>query len=152
MITMTDAQAAAAMRAHHSEMRDQLGRRVNELLATVSRGFDPAQSLGTVLEYLDTEVLPHAAAEEKALYPAGDAGRSALLVKAMRAEHVNLIEHVAYLRFASSAVDAVALSSAILALFESHLHKENELLIPSLVADPDVSLSVLLGGMHELLG
>lgn len=30
--------------------------------------------------------------------------------------------------------------------------KENELLIPALVADPDVSLGKLLVGMHELLG
>jgi hypothetical protein len=30
--------------------------------------------------------------------------------------------------------------------------KENDLLIPALVADPSVALGALLGGMHELLG
>ena len=32
-----------------------------------------------------------------------------------------------------------------LALFESHLSKENDLLIPVLVADPNVALGALLG-------
>jgi iron-sulfur cluster repair protein YtfE (RIC family) len=105
-----------------------------------------------VLDYLQNELLPHAAAEEKALYPAGDAGLTTLLVRSMRDEHENLIAHVEAFRDASDAIQAVALSSAILALFDSHLHKENDLLIPALQADPTVSLTELLGGMHELLG
>jgi hypothetical protein len=64
----------------------------------------------------------------------------------------NLIAHVAALRVAADGVEAVAISSAILALFESHLSKENDLLIPVLVADPNVAPGALLGGMHELLG
>jgi hypothetical protein len=96
--------------------------------------------------------LPHAPAEEAALYPAGDSGRTALLVRAMKDEHRNLIAHVAALRVAADGVEAVGISSAILALFESHLSKENDLLIPVLVTDPNVALGALLGGMHELLG
>jgi hypothetical protein len=40
----------------------------------------------------------------------------------------------------------------VLALFEAHLWKENELLVPALVADPSVDLGRLLSGMHELVG
>ena len=40
----------------------------------------------------------------------------------------------------------------MLALFESHLAKENDYLVPALVADPDVELGVLLEGMHALVG
>jgi hypothetical protein len=43
-------------------------------------------------------------------------------------------------------------ASTILALFEAHLWKEIELLIPTLVADPRVSLGELLSGLHELVG
>jgi hypothetical protein len=42
-------------------------------------------------------------------------------------------------------VTNVDAQSAILALFESHLSKENDLLIPVLVADPNVALGALLG-------
>lgn len=152
MTTMTDAQAAEAIRAHHDEMATELRRRVAAVGRAVRDGLSPTASREPVLEYLDSEVLPHAAAEERSLYPAGDAGLLALLVRSMRDEHDNLVGHVDRLRRASEAIEIVGISSAILALFESHLHKENELLIPALVSDPDVSLVTLLGGMHELLG
>lgn len=43
-------------------------------------------------------------------------------------------------------------ASAVLALFESHLSKENDLLLPALLMDPNVDLGELLAGMHELVG
>ena len=49
-------------------------------------------------------------------------------------------------------VEAATTGSAIQAIFESHLSKENDLLVPALVADPRVSLGELLDGMHELVG
>ncbi len=152
MMTMTDQQAADAMRAHHEAMATALRQRVAALGAAVQtrRGHVDAQS--SVLDYLESDLLPHAMAEEKALYPAGDRGPTAMLVHAMRDEHRNLVRHVDAYRAATDAIQAVGLSSAILALFDSHLTKENELLIPALVADERVSLVELLGGMHELLG
>jgi hypothetical protein len=70
----------------------------------------------------------------------------------MRDEHRNLIARVEELGTADDAVSAATLAAAIRALFESHLYKENELLVPALVADPSVSISELLAGMHELIG
>ncbi len=152
MMTMTDPQAADAIRGHHDELAAGLRRRVAEVGAAVRDKGALGASGTDVLAYLDTEIIPHARAEDDALYPAGDTGRSALLVRAMRDEHINLIAHVEALRDTTNPVDVACAAAAILALFESHLHKENELLIPVLVEDPTVSLRTLLAGMHELLG
>lgn len=152
MSTMTDEQAAAAIRDHHAELATGLRDRVTGVGEAVRAGQSHASPQRALLDYLEGELVPHARAEEEALYPAGDAGATAMLVRSMRDEHVDLVKHVDALREAPDAVAAVALSSAILALFESHLHKENDLLIPALVEAPGVSLASLLAGMHELLG
>ena len=152
MITMSNTQAADAIRAHHTEMATSLRKRVAALGAAVQAQQGHFEQQKSVLDYLENELLPHAAAEEKTLYPAGDTGPTALLVRSMRDEHLNLIAHVDALGEASDAIQAVALSGAIVALFDSHLHKENDFLIPALQADPTISLAELLGGMHELLG
>ena len=152
MPTVTNVDAQSAITAHHAELQASLRERVLALRAEVQAGRSHTDPQRNVLDYLDSELLPHAAAEEAALYPAGDSGRTAMLVRAMKDEHRNLIAHVAALRVAADGVESVAISSAILALFESHLSKENDLLIPVLVADPNVALGALLGGMHELLG
>lgn len=152
MPNQTDAQAAAAIRAHHRELHDGLRSRVLVVEDTVRDARPHGDAQDSVLAYLDGELLPHAAAEEVALYPAGDIGAGELLVRAMRDEHRNLIAHVERLRTASDGITAVTTANAILALFESHLSKENDLLIPALLANPDISLATLLGGMHELVG
>jgi hypothetical protein len=150
--TLTDAEAAGAIREHHVELQDALRERVVALGHAVRAGqpHEPAQR--AVLAFLNAELLPHAAAEERSIYPAGARGLTALLVQAMLEEHRNLIAHVASLRESVEAIDAVANARVIQALFESHLSKENDLLLPALVADPSVSLGALLVGMHEILG
>jgi Hemerythrin HHE cation binding domain len=152
MPTLTDAGAAVAIREHHVELQAALRERVVALQDAVRDGHSHERLQRAVLAFLDTELLPHAAAEERSIYPAGDRGLTALLVQAMLEEHRNLIAHVASLRGSVEAIDAVADARVIQALFESHLSKENDLLLPALVADPSVSLGALLGGMHEILG
>lgn len=152
MTSQIDGEAAEAIRAHHGQLRAGLRDRVLALLDASRAGHAVDATQATVLAYLDEKLLPHAAAEEVALYPAGDVGGSALLVRAMREEHRNLVAHVDQLRTSGDGIGATATASAILALFESHLSKENDLLIPVLLANPDVSLHDLLGGMHELVG
>jgi len=145
-------EAAAAIRAHHEELAQGLLDRVAGLRAAArdARPFQ-AQRDG-VVAYLETEIVPHAAAEERTLYRAADSGPAAQLVDAMRAEHRDLLGRVEGLGDASDAIDAVSGASAIEALFLSHLGKENDRLIPALLAMPDVSLGELLAGMHELVG
>ena len=72
MPTLTDAESAGAIREHHAELRDTLRERVAALRHAVQAGrpHEPAQR--AVLTFLDTELLPHAAAEERSIYPAGD--------------------------------------------------------------------------------
>jgi Hemerythrin HHE cation binding domain len=147
-----DMEAAAAIRAHHDELRDTLRVCVGDLRDAVRAGRAHEVSERAVIGYLEDDLLPHAAAEEAALYPAGDTGLTALLVRAMREEHKGIVANVGRLRGAADGLEAVATASAILALFEAHLWKENELLIPALVADPNVSLGELLSGLHELVG
>jgi iron-sulfur cluster repair protein YtfE (RIC family) len=151
-LTTTNQHAADAIREHHAELAATLRERVTALMVVAQAQQPHADAHQAVVQFLDTELLPHAHAEEQALYPAGDTGPTAMLVRSMRDEHVNLVAHVDSLRTEADAVAAACAASAILALFESHLHKENDLLIPALVADPSISLADLLGGMHELLG
>ena len=152
MPTLTDAESAGAIREHHVELQDALLERVVALQDAVRDGHSHERLQRATLAFLDTELLPHAAAEERSIYPAGDRGVTAMLVHAMLDEHRNLIARVAGLRKSTDAIEAVGIASAILALFESHLSKENDLLLPALMADPSVSLGELLGGMHEILG
>jgi iron-sulfur cluster repair protein YtfE (RIC family) len=152
MPTPTDGESANAIRAHHAELQAALRERVVALRDAVRSGQAPQPAQRAVLAFLDTELLPHAAAEERSIYPAGDRGMTAMLVQAMLAEHRNLIAHVAGLRESADATEAVGSATAIQALFESHLSKENDLLLPALMADPSVSLGELLGVMHEILG
>lgn len=151
-MSMTNEEAAAAIRAHHAELRQGLVDRVAAVEQSVRRGEWHAEAQRGVVDFLEGELLPHASAEERALYPAGEAGPTAMLVRSMRDEHGDLVSRVAALREATDAVTVASAASAILALFESHLHKENDLLIPALVTDPQVSLQDLLAGMHELVG
>lgn len=150
--TMTDAEAAAAIRAHHEELAGELRRRAAAVGAAARGDLPHAAAQGRLLEHLDGELLPHAAAEEATIYAAGDSGPLSMLVRAMRDEHVDIIGRVGALRAATDRVEVVGLTAAVLVLFESHLHKENDLLVPALVDDPSVSLGALLEGMHELVG
>ena len=151
-MTMADEQAAEAIRAHHAELEGEFRRQVTNLEETVRRGEWHGERQKALLEFLEDELIPHALAEETTLYAAADTGLSALLVRAMRDEHRNLVRRVEKLREATDAVTVATDAAATLALFESHLSKENDLIIPALVADPSVSLDTLLAGMHELVG
>ena len=152
MTTDPDRRAADPIRTHHDELHEAVRRRVEALIlaADAGRGVDDARR--AVLDVLDGEIIPHAKAEEAALYPAGDTPTAALLVRAMREEHRALIGRVDRLRDATAPAVAAGHAAAVLALLESHLWKENELLVPAILGDPSTSLAELLAGMHELIG
>jgi hypothetical protein len=97
--------------------------------------------------------VPHALAEERTLYPV--AARhlgGALLVEGMVGEHAVIQALVEELETAGSMVRAAAAARALAAVLETHVAKENELVLPLLVGVPGVSLATLLGDVHELLG
>jgi uncharacterized protein (DUF2249 family) len=150
-----DARAAEAVEQHHAQMAGALAARVEALVtAAAGRDEDAARSATSdLVGWCEDDLVPHALAEEKAMYPAAQAkpeGR--LLVEGMLAEHQTITGLVHLLRTTEDPVRAAASAKALQVAFEGHLAKENELVLPLLVAAPDVSVAELLGGMHELLG
>ena len=155
----SDAAAVHAVERHHAELAGALTAHVEALLNAVGgvagSGVDAVEpARGRLVGFCTAELLPHAAAEEGSLYPAAATYEPArLLVEAMVAEHRVLVEGlVEEIRTAEGPVRAAAAGNALRVLFEVHLTKENDLILPLVAADPNVSVSEILADMHELLG
>jgi uncharacterized protein (DUF2249 family) len=149
-----DARAAEAVEQHHAQLAGTLALKV-ESLAAVARAGRPLdhEVRADLVGWCRDELVPHALAEETTLYAAAaERPEARLLVEAMLAEHRVIVGLVEDLERVSDAVDAATLARALRAVFEVHLAKENDQVLPLLVAAPDVSVADLLGGMHELLG
>src|SRR5665647_2193150 len=150
-----DAQAVDAVKDHHAQLAGALAVQVEGLVDAASRGDQPgaAATAEALVRWCQAELIPHALAEEQAMYPkAHEDPRARLLVDAMLAEHRALVELVEAIRNATGPVRAAANAQALRTLFESHLVKENEQILPLLAGSSEVSLADILGGMHELLG
>ena len=147
-----EAAAAEKVEQHHAEMAGRLDLLTGRLVAAVDAdGAEDARQ--ELLGWLRHELVPHAAAEEETLYPAAaQLPESRLLVEAMLAEHELIHRLVADLEGASAPVAAAATAKALETVFDSHLAKENDQLLPTLVASSRFSVARMLEGMHELLG
>jgi uncharacterized protein (DUF2249 family)/iron-sulfur cluster repair protein YtfE (RIC family) len=151
-VTTPQDQTIAAIYAHHQ----QLALAVSSASVLVT---DAAERLGDCGRYRDKfvalmrdEVMPHAAAEERTLYAAGAEGeRTGLLVRAMIDEHHRLAGLVDELSAARTPVSMSTAAASLRSMFDAHLVKENDILLPALVAD-GVDLAQMLAGMHEILG
>lgn len=155
--SQADAAAVDAVEEHHAHLADELAALVEALLAaasTTSSNIELAQiARQRLVEFCATQLMPHAEAEERALYPAAAQDpRAKLLVESMIAEHRMLRLLVDEVAATTRPVAAAALAMALRVLFDVHLAKENELILPLVAADPAVSLAQILSGMHELLG
>jgi uncharacterized protein (DUF2249 family) len=153
-----DAAAVDAVVSHHGDLAASLLTHVETLVnavvgfaSTGTDAFDLARR--QLVTFCTSELLPHAAAEEETLYPAaaGDE-RARLLVEAMVNEHRVLERLVAEISATTGPVRATATATALRVLFELHLTKENDLILPLVAIDPNLSLTSILAGMHELLG
>jgi len=150
-----DAAAAEAVKNHHAELAGALQVRTEALLASAFReDLASAESTRRDLVYwCRHELVPHAQAEEEVMYPAARAtveGR--LLIDAMLDEHVVLVGLVREVADTDDVRRAAASAVALRVLFHTHLTKENDLVLPLLMATSDVSLAQILAGMHQLLG
>ena len=86
------------------------------------------------------------------MYPAAhEDPRARLLVDGMLAEDRDMIGLVEAIRQATSPVHAAANAQALRSLFESHLVKENEQILPLLAESSEVSLAVILDDMRHVL-
>ncbi|MEU8799589.1 DUF2249 domain-containing protein [Spirillospora sp. NPDC048819] len=137
---------------HH----ERLGRTMADHVLTIARAADqltdPHDRRDRLVAFCAEEVVPHAEAEEKTLYKAAEELPEArLLLRAMLREHTALRDTVTELEAARTPGETVAAASALNAIFQSHLEKENNLVLPALV-EHGVDLAALLAGMHEILG
>ena len=148
----SDAESADRVREHHRHL-------VAELEALVSNLADANDALGhaaftearrDLTTWLHTQLAPHAAGEEATIYrAAADTVQGRLLIQSMVAEHRVIFELVAQLEAATSQPAATAWAGAILRVFRTHADKENDLVLPLLVAEPGVDLTLLLGELHD---
>jgi uncharacterized protein (DUF2249 family)/iron-sulfur cluster repair protein YtfE (RIC family) len=150
-----DAEALEAVKDHHAHLAGALAAQVEALLDAASRG-DPrgaGAASEALVSWCHAELVPHALAEEQTMYPkAREDLRARLLVDAMLAEHRDLINLVEAIEKATSPARAAANAQALRSLFDSHLVKENEQILPLLAGSSEVSLAELLDGLHDLLG
>ncbi len=127
------ARAVEALMACHADLQGVLEHWAGVLAATAVSG-GPVRPVRNLLRaFLADEVLPHARAEERALYRA--AGRdlgTGLLVQALISEHRDLASRAASLGEPAPPAAIAAQAAVISALFAGHVAKEDSLLLPAL--------------------
>ncbi len=146
--------ALEAAEHHHAQLLARLTALVRALVHAVDAGDKTAEfdAHAVLVEWCETELVPHALAEEGPLYGgARQRPEARLLVDGMLAEHQVIVGLVEELRAASGLAAAIA-GSSIERIFALHLDKENRLLMPFMVDSPELSLAEALGGLHELVG
>lgn len=145
----TDAEVVHAIVAHHNEMQATLIDRVAEVVTAARDRQAEERPVDALRVVLQTDVLPHARAEEEVLYAAAVAPQLRALVSGMVFEHETLASLVQELAQAKTAVDAATVARAVQEVFVGHVRRENELLLPALAADPTVELAALLPEMQK---
>ncbi len=154
--TEQDAAAVEAVKGHHAEMAGTLAMLARRVAGAAEAGSAAGAAFAArdeLVRWAEGDLVPHALAEEKAMYPlAHQDSRARLLIDAMLVEHQLILGLVASLKAARTPVEAAAEARALSVTFESHLAKENDQVLPLLATSPEVSLAAALAGMHELLG
>jgi uncharacterized protein (DUF2249 family)/iron-sulfur cluster repair protein YtfE (RIC family) len=147
-----DLRAAEAIEQHHARLAADLAALVQATVSAAAGGdqLRCSESRQQLVDWARRELVPHALAEEQTLYPAAQhRGEARLLVDGMLDEHRWIVDLVDEVETEPEPVPAAAAARALLAMFESHLVKENELLLPVLSGAPDVALSNLLAEMES---
>ena len=140
-----------AIRAHHAQLAEQLRVRTDAVLAAAPGG-ECTKERDDLHSWYQTELMPHVAAEEQALYsPASKLAATRLLISGMLVEHRYLEKQIAELAAARQPVAVATIAAAARAVFTVHLGKENDLLLPAL-DQAGLDLHAILDGMHEILG
>ena len=153
MTTITATQAYEAMLEHHKRLGEELAGRADAVSAAVAAGRPYGAAVAGLVSYLAEEVLPHAAGEEQTIYPAAAAHADmAAMVGEMIAEHVTLSALGARVATLTDGTAAAGQAQQIAGLFTAHAAKENDVLLPALLADTSVDLAGLLAQMHDHTG
>lgn len=120
---------------HHAGMTAELHSMVDSLQSAAADGKPFATERDRISEFAAFELVPHALAEEDVIYHAGTrVPEFAPLVAGMTMEHEALVGLATELRSAQTGVAAASTAAALFALFKAHVRKENDLLLPGLIA------------------
>lgn len=148
MTVMTASEAYEAVLEHHERLGEELAARADAVSGAVAAGQPYGAAVAGLVAYLAEEVLPHAAAEEKTIYPAARRAGLAGTVEEMLVEHVTLSALGARVASLTDGKAAAEQAQQVARLFTAHAAKENNLLLPALLADTSVDLAGLLARMH----
>ena len=141
-----DRALAETLRQHHAHMVAELDRLSAEFAAAVNGDSDAARrALG---QWIDDVLLPHAVEEELTSYRAAAAlPEGKLLIDAMLREHVLIRRLVALFKQLADPAVSATYGRAVFEVFESHQRKENEIILPLLVAEG--SLAKVMSAGHS---
>jgi len=150
-VTTAETEARDAILTHHRALAQDVAVRVAAVARAVERGEPHDVALAELVSYVAGEVLPHAMAEEHSLYRVAST-RAELqeTVHAMIGEHRTLTSMAERLANGGSAPEVAATAMALGDAFGAHVAKENDVLLPWLLADPEIDLAQLLVQMHRL--
>jgi len=137
------------MVAHHRELTTLLRKRVAALRSVIIGGQPFAGEHASVRDFLTVEVIPHARAEEDVVYDvSASLPDMAALVEGMTMEHEALVSLATQFADADNGALSISAATAFSALFDVHVRKENELLLPAL-ASRGIEAPALLAGMKS---
>ena len=149
--TQADSDALGSGAQEHAELLGGLAARTDALLATARRDGAWQEDRDALAAWYRAELLPHLDAEEQVLYPAARGSQHLEpLVRTLLHERALLDDLVTRLRSAADTPTAVLHAGAVQALCETHVAKENDLLLPALAAAPGTSLAQLSADMRAL--
>jgi uncharacterized protein (DUF2249 family)/hemerythrin-like domain-containing protein len=150
-VALTEVEALEAMLAHHRTLDEGVRSRALALGQAAASGDPYDSATAELVAYLAEEVLPHALGEEHTIYrTAKSLPELAATVGEMIGEHRRLAAMIDDLGEAMDGPAAVSQAEQIATLFTAHVAKENDILLPVLLADDDIDLAELLEQMHDL--
>ena len=138
-----------AITGHHAELQQALAAHVDAVVTAARTARAHEEATTHLRQLLAHDIVPHARAEEDVLYAAATADTLRPLVAGMIFEHETILGLADRLAAVTTAVDAASTAYAIKAVFDGHVRRENELLLPALATDPAVDLPALLPGMEQ---
>lgn len=153
MSHLSDREALAAVRQHHTSMLDRASALSQTLTAAVEAGDASTvyDERGNLIEWCADDLVPHFTAEERLYGLADGVAGAGLLAEALRHDHEAIAALVEELR-ASDGVRAAAVGQSIVRAFALHADKEDSLLFPAVADDPELGFGAAVEGLEEVVG
>jgi hypothetical protein len=140
---------AEELRAHHAKMIGDVDRLTSRLLDAALGGGDTGTARRELEHWIADVLVPHAEEEEATTYRAcSGLAEGRLLIESMLAEHVLIRKTADAVSAADHPVAAAAYGRALFEIFDSHQRKENDIILPLLVASDQVRLVEVMAGSH----